>query len=319
MLLVALSIPSFAVKAEDSITVKPGQSIIKIMRQVYPDQRSQWPALMRELVQLNPSAFESDDPRTLKAGAVIVLPLESTAKVKKVKRIRAASVKSITGSVTLFNDKKKAVAIKARTNVYVGDQLLTAGSGAVTLSFIDGATVKLRCNSLLNIDQYKMRTRGSLSELSLLKGSLHNETGRIGKRGHDKAILKTPLGTVTVNQAEYGVRVHQAQACAQQADVENDGLFVAVLSGEAIVENGAGELAVASGDAAMVAQRGVSPASVQTFSGMVFGDKVIEKVVPVKSQLIERVKKSEEPAITEENGIPIWWSIAAVLILGVSF
>ncbi len=290
------------------------------MRQVYPDQRSRWPLLMRELVQNNPSAFENGDPRTLKVGSVITLPGKPTEKIKKEKRTRAASVKNVTGSVTLFNDKKKVLEIKAGTNVYVGDQLLTSGSGAVTLSFIDGATVKLRCNSLLNINKYKMRTRGSQSELSLLKGSLHHETGRIGKRGNDKAILKTPVGSVTAKQAEYGVRVHQASACGQQADVENDGLFVAVLSGKVTTESDEGKLVVSSGDAAMVAQMAIAPVSIQAFSGMVFGEKVIKMAAVIKPQSVKKsVTKPDEESITEDNSIPVWWMIAGALILGVSF
>lgn len=299
--------------------MKPGQSIIKIMRQVYPDQRSRWPILMRELVQLNPAAFENGDPRTLKVGAVITLPGAPTAKIKKVKRTRAASVQSISGSVTLFDDKKKVLDVKVGTNIHVGDQLLTSDSGAVTLNFIDGAVVKLRCNSLLNVDQYKMRTRGSLSELSLLKGSLHNETGRIGKRGNDKAILKTPLGTVAANTAEYGVRVHQSQACGQQADVDHDGLFIAVLGGDVITSSDAGNLTVSSGDAAMIAQRSIAPVLTQAFSGMVFGDKVVEKVAPVRSQSVAKSKPVEETDVKEDNGVPYWWMIAAALILGISF
>lgn len=319
LLFITFSFCSLTAKAEGSITVKPGQSIIKIMRQVYPDQRSRWPILMRELVQLNPAAFENGDPRTLKVGAVIILPGAPTTKIKKVKRTRAASVQSISGSVTLFDDKKKVLAIKVGSNIHVGDQLLTSDSGAITLNFIDGAVVKLRCNSLLNVDQYKMRTRGSLSELSLLKGSLHNETGRIGKRGNDKAVLKTPLGTVAANTAEYGVRVHQSQACGEQADVDHDGLFIAVLGGEVIASSDAGNLTVSSGDAAMIAQRSIAPVSTQAFSGMVFGDKVVEKVAPVRSPSLTKSKPVEEPEVKEDNGVPYWWMIAAALILGISF
>lgn len=314
----ALSLYSLTVKAEGSITVKPGQTIIKIMRQAYPEQRSQWPILMRELVKSNPSAFEDGDPRTLKAGSVITLPGKPAAKVNKVKRIRAASIKSIEGVVTRFDNKKKVLDINVGTIIYVGDQLLTSDSGAVTLNFIDGAIVKLRCSSLFNVDQYKMRTRGSISELSLLKGSMHHEMGRIGKRGNDKTLVMTPIAKVIAKESEYGIRVHQSQACGKQADVESDGLFVAVLNGEVLTRSGAGELTVSSGDAAMVAQRNVAPVSTQAFSGMVFGDEVVDVIAPVKSHPIARTKKTEEPEEID-NGIPVWWMIAAAVIFGISF
>ena len=311
---------SGSIAAEEQITVKPGQTLIKIMRQVYPDQRSRWPKLMREIVQTNPGSFENADPRTLKVGTTLTLPVKSTAKVVVKKRARAATVKAVTGSATLFDDKKKTQTIKAGTQVYVGDQLLTSDSGQVTLGFVDGAKLELRCNSLLNIEEYKMRTRGSQVGLSLLKGSVDTKTGRIGKRGHDKYRLSTPTGTITTTQAEYGVRVHQAKACNKQADVETDGLYLDVLAGQVLLANDAGEMEVSSGDAAVSEQRGVAPASVVAFSGMVFGDKFIAKPVVVKSKPVyKEVEVSEEEPTEEDNSVPYWWMIAAALILGVTF
>ena len=309
---------SLAVTAETEITVKPGQSIIKIMRKIYPDQRSRWPQLMRELVKANPAAFENGDPRTLKVGSVIKLPEQSTAKVKKVKRIKSATVKDISGTVSLFDNKKATKNIVQGRAVFVGDQLLTSENGSVTLSFIDGAVIKLRCNSLLNIDKYKMRTRGSQSQLTLLKGSLHNKTGRIGKREADTIVLKTPMADLKAVEAEYGIRVRQAGACAEQADVENDGLFVDVLNGTVVVAAAAGELSVSSGDAAMVAANNIAPVTKQAFSGMVFGKKVVGKIADNKATTIKK-NDEPEPVADKDDEIPVWWMIASALILGISF
>ena len=318
--LLFMALWSGASNAEEQITVKPGQTLIKIMRQVYPDQRSRWPVLMRQIVQDNPSAFENGDPRTLKVGSSITLPEKSTKKVVTKKRARAATVKSITGSATLFDDKKKTQQIKSGTQVYVGDQLLTSDSGQITLGFVDGATLELRCNSLLNIEEYKMRTRGSQAALSLLKGSVGTKTGRIGKRGHDKYQLTTPTATIITTQAEYGVRVHQAKACGKQADVESDGLYIDVLAGQVVLSNDAGEMTVSSGDAAVAEQRSVAPTSAVAFSGMVFGDKFVAKPVVVKSKPVyKEVEAAEEEPLEEDNGVPYWWMIAAALILGVTF
>jgi len=321
LLFVVLSSWTLVVKAENQVTVKPGQSLIKIMRQVYPDQRSRWPVLMREIVQSNPASFENGDPRTLKVGSILSLPEKSTAKSKVIKRARAATVKSVVGSVTLFDDKKKTSELKQGSQVYVGDQILTSDSGMATLSFVDGASLELRCNSLLTVDEYKMRTRGSQSTLSLLKGSLSTRTGRIGKRGHDKYELKTPVGNVTTTQAEYGIRVHQSQACAKQADVDTDGLYVAVLNGKVLLSNDGGEFKVTSGNAALSSQKSVAPVEIAAFSGMVFGDKYIAKPVVVKSKPVKRVVEevAEEEPLKEDNGVPYWWMIAAAVILGVTF
>lgn len=311
---------SVSVNAEEQVTVKPGQSLIKIMRQAYPDQRSRWPKLMREIVQNNPASFENGDPRTLKVGSTLILPEKSSTKVKTIKRSRAATIKKLAGTVTIFDDKKKSRAVKPGTQVYVGDQLLTSDSGQVTLSFVDGAILELRCNSLLNVDEYKMRTRGSQVALSLLKGSLSTKTGRIGKRGHDKYTLATPAGDITTTQAEYGIRVHQSKACGKQADVDNDGLYLAVLGGQVMMLNDAGKIKVSSGNAAAAAQRSVAPAEMAAFSGMVFGEKFVAKPAVVKSKPVYReVEAKDEDAVVEDNGVPYWWMLAALAILGVAF
>ncbi|MDH5394621.1 MAG: FecR domain-containing protein [Gammaproteobacteria bacterium] len=237
VLLLVLSFWSLTAMANKEITVKPGQTIIKIMRQEYAGQRNRWPLLMREMVRLNPSAFINGDPRSLKSGAVIKLPGKTTAKKVSKKRVRAATVYKVVGSVSLFDDKKKIQPIKVGSYIYVGDQLLTSDRGVLRLKFIDGATVKLRCSSLLNIDEYKMRSSGSVSELSLLKGSLRTKSGRIGRRSNDRYLVKTPLGNVSTNKAEYGVRVLQSQACEQQADVDTDGLYLDVLNGKVSLKN----------------------------------------------------------------------------------
>lgn len=315
VVLIVLNICSLPVLADNTVTVKPGQSIMKIMRQVYPDQRSRWPALMRELVQKNPAAFENGDPRSLKGGAVLVLPEQSVSKVIQEKRIRAASVKDISGSVSLFNNMKAVQVIRQGSQIHVGDQLSASGTGTVTLSFIDGAVIKLRCNSVLTIDQYKMRTRGSVSELSISKGSLHIETGRIGKRDGDTLILKTPLASIRAKQAEYGVRVHQARACAEQADVETDGLYVTALSGKVIAENTGGKLSLSSGDAALVAQKDVAPVVTQTYAGMIFGAKLADEAVKQKPLVLTK----DDSTTQEDDGVPVWWMVAAAVILGITF
>lgn len=314
------SLWSLTAEAEEQVTVKQGQTLIKIMRQVYPDQRSKWPVLMREIVQANPASFENGDPRTLKVGTTLILPEKSTAKKTSKKRVRAGVINSVSGSVTVFDDKKKSTSVKAGNPIYVGDQLLTSDAGSVSLSLIDGAELDLRCNSLLNIEQYKMRTRGSQAALTLLKGSLSTRTGRIGKRGNDQYQLKTPVGNITTTAAEYGIRVHQAQGCEKQADVETDGLYLAVLNGEVMLSNEAGELKIASGDAALSKQPSVAPVITTAFSGMVYGDKIVVSAIESRTKPVKKVTEPEtEEPLQQDNGVPYWWMIAAAVILGFTF
>lgn len=284
------------------LMVQPGQTLIKIMRVIYPDQRSRWPELMRKVVKLNPQAFEDGDPRKLKIGSRLELPEETLVKKVVPKRRRAGVVQEIEGQPTALDDKKKRRQLERGGIVYVGDQIMTGIDDLLKLEMIDGAKVELRCNSVLNIEEYSLRTRGSNSVMSLLKGSLHKETGRIGKGKNDRYVMRTPIATIGVRGTEYGVRVRQSDGCGGKADVDDDGLYVAVLSGEVEVQNPAGKIKVESGDAAHVAQNNTRPESYEPFSGMVFGEAKVE--TPVTED-------------DDGDGIPIWWMIVGVVILGI--
>ena len=81
----------------------------------------------------------------------------------------------------------------------------------------------------------------------------------------------------------------------------------------------AGELKLASGDAAKLSEKTALPGIITAFSGMVFGDKFVAKQKPVKSQPVKKVLLSKAEPSAVDNGMPNWWMIAAALILGIAF
>ncbi|MDH3452455.1 MAG: hypothetical protein OEN20_08540, partial [Gammaproteobacteria bacterium] len=52
----------------DYIIVAPGMTLTRIMREYYPQHRSNWPALMDEIIRINPHAFVNSAPASLKRG-----------------------------------------------------------------------------------------------------------------------------------------------------------------------------------------------------------------------------------------------------------
>jgi len=60
----------------DYIIVAPGMTLTRIMREYYPQHRNHWPALMDEIVRINPHAFVNDAPASLKRGMRLTLPKE---------------------------------------------------------------------------------------------------------------------------------------------------------------------------------------------------------------------------------------------------
>jgi len=63
----------------DYIIVAPGMTLTGIMREYYPQYRNHWPALMDEVIRINPHAFVNDAPASLKRGMRLTLPKEVPA------------------------------------------------------------------------------------------------------------------------------------------------------------------------------------------------------------------------------------------------
>jgi hypothetical protein len=133
-----------------------------------------------------------------------------------------------------------------------GDTVNTDG-GRAQVRFIDGAYVSLQPNTQFKIDEYKYdgKTDGTeKGSLSLLKGALRTITGAIGHVNKDTYRLHTEAATIGIRGTEY------------LASVENS-LSVSVGDGAISLTNKAGELVVASGQSAYVANASSMP--VMTF------------------------------------------------------
>lgn len=142
---------------------------------------------------------------------------------------QAAIVIIAVGDFYALNGAKIKRNLKRRSEIFVGDTLVTGKKGQGQVRFIDGAVVSLRPDTKLRINDYHYGDgKGSEnSVLTLIRGGFRTITGAIGKE-HYK---------VHSNLATIGIRgTHYEAVIAEQQ------MYVALWQGGVTVKNGAGQI-----------------------------------------------------------------------------
>jgi len=228
--------------------IQPGQSIFSIVKVLYPDQRAQWPRIIKKVVRINPHAFIGADATKILPGERIELPAISS-KIKPVtykpspdkpvvlKKIHAVGqVIKTRGKTFSISKKNKKLNLEVGSEIYVGDRIYTGVKGFIRLNMIDEAKIDLRCNSEMLIEDYQLLNGGNRSVIYLIKGSVKKISGSIGKMAEDIYEMHTPLATVGVRGTEYAIRVLQQHGCDGSLDVNSKGLFIKVSKGAIDIE-----------------------------------------------------------------------------------
>jgi len=220
--------------------VQPGQSVFSIVKVLYPNQKEQWPTIIKKVVKVNPHAFAGGDAIKIKVGERIQLPAVSSF-VKSVAANKPVVLNKIHAVGQVIKRRGKTFAISRKkikrpldigSEVFVGDRVFTGVRGFIRLNMIDDAKIDLRCNSEMLIEDYQLLRGGNRSVIYLIKGSVKKITGTIGKMTEDLYEMRTPLATVGVRGTEYAIRVLQQYGCDGSLDVNSKGLFVKVNRGE---------------------------------------------------------------------------------------
>lgn len=240
--------------------IQPGQSVFNIVKVLYPAQSKRWPAIIKQLVRLNPHAFIGADATKIKAGQRLQLPHLSM--FKKTKRaiykplvklpLVVGQVIKTRGKVFSISAKKKKMNLKVGSDIFVGDRIYTGVKGYIRLNMIDEAKIDLRCNSEMLIEDYQLLKGANRSIIHLLKGSVRKITGSIGKMADDIYEMHTPLATVGVRGTEYAIRVLQQYGCDGSLDVNSKGLFVKVSRGSIKVKTHYEKKVLHKGEAALL-------------------------------------------------------------------
>lgn len=259
--------------------VQPGQSVFSIVKILYPNQKDQWPAIIKQIVRKNPHAFTGADATKIRTGERLVIPsiwsnLKPASNVKAVVYKAPQAVGQVIksrGKTFVISKEKKKRNIDLGSEVYVGDRIFTGVKGFVRLSMIDEAKIDLRCNSEMIIEDYQLLRGKNRSVIYLIKGSVKKITGSIGKMADDIYEMRTPLATVGVRGTEYALRVLQTYGCDGSMDVNSKGLFVKVNKGAIDVDGPKDDVSLNSGDTALIADKESKAKSIKARDG-VFDD-----------------------------------------------
>lgn len=255
--------------------VQPGQSVFKIVKILYPNQRDDWPDIIKIIVRKNPHAFVGADATKIRTGERLEIPSRwSNIKPVAVKAVvykepqAVGQVIKTRGKTFLISKDKKKRNLDLGSEVYVGDRIFTGVKGFIRLSMIDEAKIDLRCNSEMIIEDYQLMRGKNRSVIYLLKGSVKKITGSIGKMADDIYEMRTPLATVGVRGTEYALRVLQTYGCDGSMDVNSKGLFVKVNKGGIDVKGPKDKVSINNGETAMIADKNSKTKSIQPRDGV---------------------------------------------------
>lgn len=118
------------------------------------------------------------------------------------------------GKSTVKQKGQGSKKLKVDDEVSLTDLLKTVGDSTLIVSFIDGAKVTLRPNTILYVKQYS----NVQAKISLVNGGIRVVTGDIAKRNPELFKVITPDGVVTAKnkESDFSVRI-----CTQDCDEEN--------------------------------------------------------------------------------------------------
>ncbi len=158
--------------------------------------------------------------------------------------------------------------------VEAGDTLITGHGGWMVLAMSDGASLTLRPNTQLRIDEYRYQAEQvseSRAWLRLVRGALRSVTGLIGQSNRPSYRLATPTMTIGIRGTD-----HETVLQDHSADADTPaGVYEWVHDGESVMQVAGQELAVRPGES------GYLPV----------GDGALPRLLAQRPRLFERLQQ----------------------------
>ena len=119
-----------------------------------------------------------------------------------------AFVQKVKGDVTA-KDKGKTVVVKKADWLSEKMLITTGDKSGVTMIFKDNSVLVLGSNSILVLEKYMfaMKEKSYKFELTLNKGTVSFESGKIGELSPENFIFKTPEATVGIRGTKFMIKV----------------------------------------------------------------------------------------------------------------
>jgi len=119
-----------------------------------------------------------------------------------------AFVQKVKGEVTAKDSAKTVVVQQAD---WLSEKMLvsTGDKSGITMIFKDNSVLVLGSNSILILEKYifAMKEKNYKFELTLNKGSISFESGKIGELSPENFIFKTPEATVGIRGTKFMIKV----------------------------------------------------------------------------------------------------------------
>ena len=153
----------------------------------------------------------------------------------------------VMGKVTVLGDDGSKEVLKKGGSVDNGDVVVTTAKGHAQIRMADGGMIAVRPNSRFKIDdfEYNGDINHDKSVFSLIKGGFRSVTGAVGQANKKAYKVKTPVATIGIRGTDYVARL-----CDEDCEgmVNDDGLYLTVLSGGVILTNDRGSVNIDPGE-----------------------------------------------------------------------
>ena len=259
--------------------IKPGDSLYKIARNIFPNNTQQQARLRKELVSNNPQIFKSGNSN-ISVGDKLKLPnfaikQKKPVVVKTVKKqppkAKSAQMRTADPTTQLHAESGQAVTedpediigqviinvgslsaqnrgstrkLTRRSSIYRGDTLSTGEHSLSQIRMKDGALLSLRPHTDIKIADYRYNGQEDGSEqsiLELLKGGFRTITGIIGHKNKQNYQVRTSVATIGIRGTHYSLVLCQQSSCSDNgADGVEDGLYGGVADGSIVIKNQTG-------------------------------------------------------------------------------
>lgn len=115
-----------------------------------------------------------------------------------------AFVKNLSGDASVLRNNTTQ-ALQKGDKLFSKDELITAKNSTLALSFNDGTRISIGANSHFKIDDYLFAPaqQDFKFDVSLPKGSLVFESGKIGKLSPEKVAVKVPQGIIGIRGTKF--------------------------------------------------------------------------------------------------------------------
>lgn len=271
----------------------PGQTLLDLVRSLFPKHEQYWKDITQEFVALNPNVF-TDNRTTLMQGTRLTIP-------RQLREI--GFVRDLRGAAWAVNFLGNRRALNVGDSIHLADQVVTGKDAKINISAEDDAEVALRAETTLRFVTYAYREQGaSESVLELLRGGMRTITGRIGRGTPSRYRLVTRMATIGIRGTEYGVRLCGRGECPVSEGLSvtaAPGLYVAVLQGEIELRTRPARQTLARGDFYYVASPDVPAQRLYEKPRLVFTPEELaslQEPAPATALLASTASTAGEPA-----------------------